>query len=110
KRRRNSAWRPENVSEMYFRKMSPSTRCLYSAASILARSLSAAAHRVFLMSSSMGGWVLFVKGCLDDHRHSLYDGTVGTALSPVCCWCSRAQSGTGVTAPVYPFNRIAVRR
>ena len=32
---------PEKVSEKYFRKMRPSTRCLYSAAYTLARSLSA---------------------------------------------------------------------
>src|SRR5690606_25815247 len=53
KRLSSSARRAEKVSEMYFRKMSPRTRCLYSAASMLARSLSAAAHSVRLMSSIM---------------------------------------------------------
>ncbi len=38
---------------MYLTKMRPSIRCLYSAASMLARSLSAVAQSVFLMSSSM---------------------------------------------------------
>ncbi|KRD56012.1 hypothetical protein ASE52_07370 [Acidovorax sp. Root275] len=36
-----------------FAKMRPSTSCLYSAASMLARSLSAVAQRVFLISPSM---------------------------------------------------------
>ena len=42
-----------NGSEMYFRKMGPSPTCLYSAASIRARSLSAAAG-VMLQASA---WV-----------------------------------------------------
>ncbi len=36
----------ENESEMYLRKMRPSTTCLYSAASMLPRKVSAAAQRV----------------------------------------------------------------
>jgi hypothetical protein len=55
KRAVSSVRRAWKVSEMYFRKIRPSTRCLYSAASMLARSLSAVAQRVFLMSSIMGG-------------------------------------------------------
>ena len=35
---------PEDASEMYFRKMSPRTTCLYSAASIELRSASAIPH------------------------------------------------------------------
>src|SRR5574343_1134688 len=50
----SSARRAAKVSETYLTKIRPRTRCLYSAASILARSLSAVAQRVFLMSSSMG--------------------------------------------------------
>jgi len=42
--------RSSKASEMYFKKMSPSTMCLYSAASMEERSLSAAAQRVFLRS------------------------------------------------------------
>src|SRR2546423_8088581 len=38
------AWCSSKLSEMYFRKMSPRTTCLYSAASMLLRSLSAASQ------------------------------------------------------------------
>ena len=38
-------WRcSSNASEMYFRKISPSTMCLYSAASMLLRNLTAGCH------------------------------------------------------------------
>jgi hypothetical protein len=40
----NSACLASKASEMYFRKMRPRTTCLYSAASMLLRSASAAAH------------------------------------------------------------------
>lgn len=40
-------WSSSNESDMYFRKMRPRTTCLYSAASIFLRSLSAALKRVF---------------------------------------------------------------
>ena len=39
-----AAWCSSKASEMYFRKMSPSTTCLYSAASIEPRRASAIAH------------------------------------------------------------------
>src|SRR6266571_9347345 len=38
------AWCSSKLSEMYFRKISPRTTCLYSAASMLLRSLSAASQ------------------------------------------------------------------
>ncbi len=45
------AWCSVKVSEMNLRKISPNTRCLYSAASICARSLSALAQSTALKSS-----------------------------------------------------------
>ncbi len=39
-----AAWRSSKASEMYFRKIRPSTTCLYSAASIEPRRASAIAH------------------------------------------------------------------
>ena len=43
---KSNEWRSSKASEMYLRKISPRTMCLYSAASMLLRSLSAAAHKV----------------------------------------------------------------
>jgi hypothetical protein len=40
----NSLWRSSKASEMYLRKISPRTTCLYSEASMWPRNLSAAAH------------------------------------------------------------------
>ena len=49
-----------NLSEMYVRKIKPSTRCLYSAASIWARGLSALAQSTAL--TSLAGASFFALG------------------------------------------------
>jgi len=49
-----------NASEMYFRKINPSTTCLYDAASIEPRNVSAAFHSV--SSKPSGSACFFVRG------------------------------------------------
>ncbi len=50
----NLVWSSLKLSEIYLRKMRPNTMCLYSAASILLRSLSAVAQSVFSRSLTIG--------------------------------------------------------
>jgi len=58
-------WCSSNASEMYFRKMRPRTTCLYSAASMLDRSASAASHRCFSKPSTAP---LFCFAMLTSHQ------------------------------------------
>src|SRR4051795_13363099 len=63
---RSFAWCSSNESEMYLRKIRPRTTCLYSAASILLRSLSAASHsfcsKPILAELWLGDFVDFGRG------------------------------------------------
>ena len=52
-------------SEMYFRKISPSTTCLYSAASMLLRSLSAASQSVFWKPKLAPFWPSLFEAAFD---------------------------------------------
>ena len=58
-----SGWSSPNASEMYLRNINPSTTCLYSAASIFLRNLSAAFQSCFSNGSSLFALVLAMIHC-----------------------------------------------
>src|SRR5690349_13366884 len=76
----SSRYRSWKASEMYLRKMRPSTTCLYSAASMLFRNLSAAAQSV---ASNPRSPPFFEVGVLEETGAFFEDGGACSAFAVV---------------------------